>query len=412
MATDEELLQRWMPQLRYDSLEAFFADHPLQMLVNPGNTLRRAPREGRDGELLATAPNIELGWPNYADDRGGAESDRLGIKGRDYRTQYVALRTAHPELKNKLVARAVRDPDSGQLWLQYWLWYIYNDYHLAFNAGLHEGDWEMIQLGIEGDQATIAVYAQHDQAERRDWSLVRKTEDGRPVVFSARGSHASYFEPGMYETEAWYDVCDGARAASSTELVILRDEDLPGWAKWQGQWGDTEAPIKKVFSPSPKGPIKQTEKWFHPSRWADGAAERRTPRMPKAAPPIKVARVNDRVVVEFDFGNLEGTARPVALVVNVNAPSLKAEPPRTFTFNVEDQRAGRIETTIKLAPGVEYEARIAVTTKDGEPSAPLILPVDPPRTLRTTVLTRIATIVRPLQERIIHIFHRRGGEGP
>jgi hypothetical protein len=412
MATDEELLLRLLPKVCYDSLEAFFADHPLQMLVNPGNTLRRGPTGGREGELLATAPNIELGWPKYTDDTDGAESDRLGIKGRDYRTQYVALRKARPELKNKLVARAVRDPDSKQLWLQYWLWYIYNDYHLAFNAGLHEGDWELVQLGMEGEQPKVAVYAQHDQAERRDWSEVRKTDDGRPVVFSARGSHASYFDPGLYETEAWYDVCDGERTAASTELVILREDDLPGWAKWQGQWGDTEAPIKKVFSPSPKGPIKQTEKWFHPGRWADGAAERRAPGTPMAAPPIKVARVKDSVVVEFDFGNLQDVSRPVALVVNVNAPSLKSEPPRTFTFNVEDQRSGRIETTIALAPGVAYEARIAVTTDEGKPSAPLILPIDPPRQLRTTVLTEIATVVRPVQERIIHLFQWRRGGGP
>jgi hypothetical protein len=412
MATDEELLLRFMPKVCYDSLEAFFADHPLQMLVNPGNTLRRGPKGGRDGELLATAPDIELDWPKYPDGKAGAESDRVGIKGRDYRTQYVALRKAHPELKNKLVARAVRDPDSNQLWLQYWLWYIYNDYHLAFNAGLHEGDWEMVQLGMDGEQPKLAVYAQHDQAERRGWSDVRKTDDGRPIVFSARGSHASYFEPGLYETEAWYDVCDGARSAKATELVILRENELPGWAKWQGQWGDTEAPIKRVFSPSPHGPIKQTEKWFHPGRWADGAGERRTPGRPRDAPPIDVWRVKDRVVVEFDFGNLEGAARPVAIVVNVNAPELKTEPPRTFTFNVEDQRAGRIETSIVLAPGVDYEARIAVTTKDGRPSAPLILPVKPPRKLRTTILTRIATAVRPVQERIIRIFHRGRGDGP
>jgi hypothetical protein len=412
MATDEEMLRGRMPQVRYDSLEAFFADHPLQMLVNPRNTLRRAPRDGRDGDLLATAPNIELGWPRYADDQDAAESDRLGIKGRDYRTQYVRLRKAQPDLKNKLVARAVRDPDSGQLWLQYWLWYLYNDYHLALNAGLHEGDWEMVQLGMDGEQPTVAVYAQHDQAERRDWSQVQTTPDGRPVVFSARGSHASYFEPGLYETEAWYDVCDGARHASSTELVILRDDDLPGWAQWQGQWGDTEAQIKKVFSASPKGPIKQTEKWLHPGRWADRAAERRAPNTPKAAPPIKVARVGNHVVLEFDFADIDGPARPVAVVVNVNAPSLETEPPRTFTFNVEDQRSGKIETTIKLAPGVAYEARIAVTTQDGKPSAPLIASVDPPRTLRTTVLTRIAAIIRPLQERIIHLFTKPRGDGP
>jgi hypothetical protein len=101
----------------YDSLDAFFADHPLQMLVNSGNTLRRGPAGGREGELLATAPRIELGWPTYLDGTDGAETDRLGIKGRDYRTQYVALRKARPELKNKLVARAARDPDDGKLWL-------------------------------------------------------------------------------------------------------------------------------------------------------------------------------------------------------------------------------------------------------------------------------------------------------
>ena len=401
-----------MPKVCYDSLEAFFADHPLQMLVNPGNTLRRGPTGGRDGELLAKAPDIELGWPKYSGGKDGVETDRLGIQGRDYRTQYVALRKARPDLKNKLVARAVRDPDSKQLWLQYWLWYFYNDYQLVFNAGLHEGDWEMVQLGMDGEQPDVAVYAQHDQAERRDWSDVRKTDDGRPIVFSARGSHASYFEPGLFETEAWYDVCDGARSASATELVILRESDLPGWAKWEGQWGDTEAPIKRVFSPSPRGPIKQTKKWLHPGSWADDAAERRRPGRPRDAPPIDVWRVKDRVVVEFDFGRLEGTARPSVIVVNVNAPELATEPPRTFTFNVEDQLSGRIDTSIVLAPGVAYEARIAVTTKDGRPSAPLILAVTPRRGLRTTILTRIATVVRPVQERIIHIFHRRRGEGP
>src|SRR4051812_13056194 len=277
MATDEELLQRFMPKVCYDSLEAFFADHPLQMLVNPGTTLRRAPAGGRDGDVLASAPHIELAWPKYTGEKDGKDTDLLGIKGRDYRTQYVALRTAHPEFKNKLVARAVRDPQSKQLWLQYWLWYIYNDYHLAFNAGLHEGDWEMVQLGMKGEQPDVVVYAQHDQAERRDWSEVRKTADGRPIVFSARGSHASYFEPGLYSTQAWYDVCDGERSAKQTDLVILRDDDLPGWAKWHGYWGDTKAPIKRVFSDSPRGPIKQTEKWSHPGRWADGAGERRRP---------------------------------------------------------------------------------------------------------------------------------------
>ena len=310
------------------------------------------------------------------------------------------------------MARAVREPDDGKLWLQYWLWYIYNDYQLAFNAGLHEGDWELVQLGMNGDVPDVVVYAQHDQAERRDWGDVQKTDDGRPVVFSARGSHASYFETGLFSTEAWYDVCDGKRSAARTELVILRDDDLPGWAKWQGVWGDTEAPIKRVFSPSPPGPIRQTAKWEHPGRWADSAHEPRVPGRAKQPPPILLWRVKDRVVLQYDFANLEGPECPVALVINVNAPALKDEPPRTFTFNVESQRAGKVETSIKLAPKVDYEASVAVTRRDGQPSAPMTLAVLTERKLRTTVLTNIAKFVRPLQERLIRLFRRGPRDAP
>jgi hypothetical protein len=411
MATDEELLQRFMPKVCYDSLEAFFADHPLQMVVNPGNTLRRAASGGHDGEVLATAPRIALEWPKYAT-KDAKDTDVIGIKGRDYRTQYVALRKAHPELKNKLVARAVRDPDSDQLWLQYWFFYIYNDYHLALNAGLHEGDWEMVQLGMDGEHPKVAVYAQHDYAERRDWSGVRTTADGRPIVFSARGSHASYFEPGLYSTQAWYDVCDGARSAAHTDLLILKEDELPGWARWQGFWGDTTAPIKALFSPSPRGPIRQTEKWSHPGRWANSAGQRRTPGHAKEAPPVTATRVKDRVVIAFDFSGRTGADEPIALVVNVNSPQLKDEPPRTFTFDVANQRKGKIETDIALRSGASYDASIAVTTKSGEPSAALIMPVRPSGTLPTTILAKLGVVIRPVSEWLTRLFNRPGRDGP
>src|SRR5215203_4115453 len=113
MATDEELLARYLPKLCYDSLEAFFADHPLQMLVNPGNTLRRGPAHGRDGAVLVTAPDIELGWPQYRGGEVGAASDRLGIKGRDYHTQYVAPPQGSPRPEEQ--ARRARRPRSRQL---------------------------------------------------------------------------------------------------------------------------------------------------------------------------------------------------------------------------------------------------------------------------------------------------------
>jgi hypothetical protein len=352
---------------------------------------------------------LALGWPRYSDTTNGEAADRLSIAGRDYRTQYVALRKARPDLRNKIVARALRDPDTGQLWLQYWFWYVYNDYQLAFNVGLHEGDWEMIQLGLEDDVPVVAVYAQHDEAERRPWGAVTKSGD-TPLVFAGRGSHASYFEPGLFETGAWFDITDGKRSAKKTDLIVLGD-DLPAWVLWQGQWGDTEAPIRGLHSPSPKGPVMHGVQWTHPQRYADKAVERRRPGKPAEAPAIDVARADDHVVLKFDFTRL-GAQAPAVIVVNVNSAQVPDEPPRSFTFNVEDQRAGRIVTSITLAPGRDYDAQIAVTSRDGLPSAPLhrSLPAKVVRP-KTSITSRVSAFVGPAVERVRDLLGRRRGAG-
>ena len=410
---DEELLHRWKPKLCYDSLEAFFADDPAQMVVNPGNTLRRGGAGGKviaarrvipgapqlwwegDGAPPSGKTALTLDWPTYSDTTTKGEAgDRLSIAGRDYRTQYVALRKARPDLCNKIVARAVRDPDTGQLWLQYWLWYFYNDYQLAFDVGLHEGDWEMIQLGLENDVPVVAVYAQHDVAERRPWDMVEKAANGEtPLVFPGRGSHASYYEAGLFETGAWFDVTDGKRSPKQTDLIIIGD-DLPGWIRWEGMWGDTEPQIRGLHTPSPKGPIKHRLQWSHPQQWANTAAERRTPGTPPDAPHAQVARADDYVVLNFDFTRLAEQA-PAVIVVNVNSSEVVGEPPRAFTFNVEDRLAARIVTSIALVPGRDYVVCIAATSRQGIPSAPLVrflparnrredAPSDAPGSLRLT----------------------------
>jgi hypothetical protein len=427
-----DLLHRWAPKLCYDSLEAFFADHPAQMVVNPTNTLRRG---GVDGKVLAAATphggprlwwdgdanppagkRLSLGWPKYSDGTTSGEAgDRLSIAGKNYRTQYVALRKQRPDLKNKIVARAIRDPDTGHLWLQYWFWYIYNDYQLAFNVGLHEGDWEMIQLRIENDVPVEAVYAQHDQAERRPWDRVKKTgpKGETPLVFAARGSHASYYEAGLFETSAWFDITDGKRSAKQTDLIVLGD-DLPAWALWQGQWGDTEPRVRKVESPSPKGPVMHGLQWTNPSQWADAAVDRRTPGTPRNAPDIQVTRVDDHVVVKFDFTRL-GEQAPAVVIINVNSSEVPDEPPRSFTFNVEDQRAGKIVTSIALVPGRGYDVHIAVTSRQGIPSAPLVR-VLPARevSVKTVVTARVGVVVGRATEWVRGKVGRRrgGGDGP
>ena len=168
MSDHDDLLQRFLPRLRYDSNEQYFADSAAQWTDNPGHELRRA-----DGTLLARAPDLSLGLlgaKQYSDGREAKASDFISDPRRDYRAQYVKLRVARPDLRNRVYGHAVED--NGRLWLQYWLWYFYNDYSLALGAGLHEGDWEMVQFRMHGDQPDVAVYAQHTYGEQRPWSDV------------------------------------------------------------------------------------------------------------------------------------------------------------------------------------------------------------------------------------------------
>ena len=101
-------------------------------------------------------------------------------------------------------AHVATDPGHpGKLALQYWLFYVFNDWN-----NLHEGDWEMIQLVFDADRGRGALeqtpvevgYSQHEGAERAAWGddkleLVGGTH---PVVHPAAGSHANFFDEALY----------------------------------------------------------------------------------------------------------------------------------------------------------------------------------------------------------------------
>ena len=86
-----------------------------------------------------------------------------------------------------IYGRCVRT-DAG-ITLSYWFLYAYND---APNK--HEGDWEMIVVHLDPAENPVqAGYASHRSGLRRAWPDVEK--DGEhPLVYVARGSHASYFD--------------------------------------------------------------------------------------------------------------------------------------------------------------------------------------------------------------------------
>lgn len=192
---------------RYSGLaEAIFRDAMLIRLVQ-----QRLARRVRGFDLPGFRGHNIKQWQTYFEllgqtDRHAQDSvvygrlvQGLAPLGRD--------RTA-PEFD---VVQASRygpyDVSQARVALQYWFHYYYDDW-----ANRHEGDWESITVLLEIDPALIQQdreldekelltgvqgrdvgYASHEDGYRRLWEDVQKTGEGRPIVYIARGSSASYF---------------------------------------------------------------------------------------------------------------------------------------------------------------------------------------------------------------------------
>ncbi|MBW3653376.1 MAG: hypothetical protein KY433_07245 [Actinobacteria bacterium] len=377
MGEHDELLRRFQPALRYDSNEQFFADSAAQYTDAPGIELRRGPVHGKPGALIASAvpagrePKLSLAFLGPKIYRNGErveKTDVIGVRGKNYRAQYVRLRTSRPDLKNRMYGRAVEV--NGRLWLQYWLWYFYNDYQLALGFGTHEGDWECIQLRIciDGDVPDVAVYAQHRHGEKRDWQDVEKLPDSpdAPIAYVARGSHAAYFEAGYHQTEAWYDIADGKRPAPKLVLEIVEDATHP-WMRWPGRWGDTTPRDRgDLDQAAPTGPGTKKH-WRDPNKLLDSARPSTLREAPRA-PDVTLTRGSgDKLQIAYDFSGR--ALAPLALVVTVNSRNEKGVPPTTHTFEeVADEPRGAIRTEILLHPARHYD--IYTSTVAGDPPQP------------------------------------------
>jgi hypothetical protein len=282
---------------------------------------------------------------------------------------------ARPGYANQIYGRAVTDT-SGALWLQYWFFYYYNNKAFLF-VGLHEGDWEMIQLRLgANDEPDVAAYAQHAGGERCAWSDVEHDTgpDGEvPVVYSARGSHASYFRRGTYpEAPIVPDYNDAGGPRVRPELTVLSD-DAPAWVGWPGRWGSTRAEIGPLGADSPRGP-RQHGAWRDPLAFYNSAGQarelglaagRELPVPP--APTITARRVGDRARVGYRFPPAPPDAPvPARLVVSVDGHG-DGRPPATGSWPVS-AAPGEIEFPLKLQDR-DYTIRASAAAKDGLTSA-------------------------------------------
>jgi Vacuolar protein sorting-associated protein 62 len=360
------LLEQYLPQIRYDSHEAFFADGVGEMLDNPDVQLARGYGVTNAGAVIASHGqgsdhlNSDFvragGYPNGQPFR---EGDCLRSVNRDYREQ---ARELHHRFANVAYGHTCDDED-GNLWLQYWFFYLYNDAQLGGRFGLHEGDWEMIQLRMAGSEPDVAVYAQHDGCERSDWAEVERSDDGSPLVYSGLGSHASYFRAGIYRRHI-FDSADGGRPGEKLTLAFL-DEHPPPWLRWEGRWGGTHPRIQKVESDSPSGPAQHRQwndpKWFLEQASAPQKGER------LRAERVRIVRRGPRPRIDFDFEEVTG-ATPDRLLVTINSDAESALPPTTYTFVVDQALRGSLEPRHHLDPAKPYDVTVSWLSEDGRQS--------------------------------------------
>jgi hypothetical protein len=182
-------------------------------------------------------------------------------------------------------AHVATDPGyPGKLALQYWFFYAFNDFN-----NLHEGDWEMIQLVFDADDAADALaedpaevgYSSHEGAERAGWGddKLELVDGTHPVVFPAAGSHANKFTEALYlgssaEQGVGCDDTRGPHRELRPVVTTLPSDDAVAasafpWLTFEGRWGE----LQEAFFNGPTGPNLKRQ-WEEPIAWAEGWRDR------------------------------------------------------------------------------------------------------------------------------------------
>jgi len=263
------LLDKHRPLVRVDRQYDYRLLAAESAVENEGNLLRRFEGDVIAGGCetpplnLALLTNYPSGLEPRDDDCISMAPDHQGDARRwERRTDQTAC----------VYGRVVED--GNRIWLQYWFWLYYNPKHL-FGFGKHEGDWEMVQIGLsENGDPEVATYAQHDHGETRKFQQGSREMDlagDRPIVYIAPYSHASYFKGGV--THPYAGGIDQA-------VYAFEDADPPvvpfgEWVCWKGRWGNSERTIARRIGNGPRSPAWQRPKWSRPETWHKRMGRRR-----------------------------------------------------------------------------------------------------------------------------------------
>ena len=387
--TTAELLEWYSPELRYDQLDSYRADHPATLTDtyvsgSSSNFLKRSSQK----ILAASDPgqrydDLNFNWlaPTYPGRVGTAATGDFVDLSNDYATDAQRMHS-NPNYANRVNGRIVAYPDGSKV-AQYWFWF-YNNPKTFFTRGAHEGDWEMIQVHLRPDNSpSKAAYSQHDKGEVCNWVNVQRNGNDRPIVYVADGSHASYFSAGSHEIQTGVSdtaAGNGDRVYRSTLIDVTSP---PNWLRWPGHWGGTPAATGTTGSPA--GPMQQGgPKWSDPAAWTNSASvepcgetqlqpARRGTRKPRKArpsvnrtipvPSIKTQISGRKAVVSYDFGKEANAVKSQLVLITSVQGRGKNLTPLTFRRKLSSaQGEVRFPLGLGRAP---YTLRVAVEAPAG-----------------------------------------------
>lgn len=242
------------------------------VLDNPEVVLRQV---GNDDPVVKVAPSAAdlfgLNEGFYVDFPGSALDPQC-----IYEQDFEKYASEVPPTIYAHVSQQADEPD--RLFVQYWFYWYFNDWN-----NKHESDWEGIVIEFEASSAQEALrvgpsrvgFAQHEGGEWGDWDAAKLERDGeRPIVYSSAGSHATYFDSGVYLGRSASEGfgCDDTTGPSTRVdpvVVLLPAEvtdasDPLAWLEFDGRWGERQG---GPFN-GPTGPTDK-ERWAEPADWFD-----------------------------------------------------------------------------------------------------------------------------------------------
>jgi hypothetical protein len=285
LADETALAEKYAPVVRLvEQLEECGPGEPylpvdVDLVFEEPTVALRGPWNAADLVKIAPAAGDLAGLYEYHLDFPGHALD----PGCDYERWQNRLtgESLEPTVYAHVATEAARP---GQLALQYWLFYVFNDFN-----NLHEGDWEMVQLVFDAADAAEALgedpvaigYSSHEGAERADWGdeKLELVDGTHPVVYPAAGSHANKFTEALYiGSSAEQGVgCDDTQGPHAEHRPVVKTipsevgaaQSAFPWISYEGRWGE----LQEAFFNGPTGPNLKRQ-WTEPISSSEGWRER------------------------------------------------------------------------------------------------------------------------------------------